>query len=84
MTKVRVFVMPKRGILDPQGKAVQHGLHALGFDEVGEVRVGKMIELELEKGDAGAIEERVRAMCAKLLANEVIEDFQIEVRGAEG
>jgi len=84
MTRVRVFVTPKRGILDPQGKAVEHGLHALGFGEVEEVRVGKMIELRLGEGDAATVEARVRAMCTKLLANEVIEDFSVEVRSAEG
>ena len=84
MTRVRVFVTPKRGILDPQGKAVEHGLHALGFAEVEEVRVGKVIELKLGDGDPAAAEARVRAMCSQLLANEVIEDFQVEVRGAEG
>jgi phosphoribosylformylglycinamidine synthase len=84
MTRVRVFVTPKRGILDPQGKAVEHGLHALGFPEVSEVRVGKVIELRLDARDAAAAEARVRAMCTQLLANEVIEDFQVEVRGVEG
>jgi phosphoribosylformylglycinamidine synthase len=84
MTRVRVFVTPKRGILDPQGKAVEHGLHALGFKEVEEVRVGKMIELRLGEDDAATAEARVRAMCTKLLANEVIEDFQVEVRSTEG
>jgi len=84
MTRVRVFVTPKRGILDPQGKAVEFSLHALGFPEVEEVRVGKMIELRLGQGDPAAAEARVRAMCTQLLANEVIEDFQVEVRSSEG
>jgi len=84
MTRVRVFVTPKRGILDPQGKAVAHGLHALGFGEVEDVRVGKMIELQLGESDPATAEARVRAMCTKLLANEVIEDFQVEVRSSEG
>jgi phosphoribosylformylglycinamidine synthase PurS subunit len=75
----RVYVTPKKGILDPQGKAVQHALHALGFGEVGEVRVGKFIELSLRPGTSGTAEQRVREMCERLLANGVIEDFRIEV-----
>ena len=77
----RVYVTPKKGILDPQGKAVQHSLHALGFGEVGDVRVGKYIELSLRSGTPGAAEQRVREMCERLLANGVIEDFRIEVAG---
>jgi len=74
----RVYVTPKRGILDPQGKAVQHSLHALGFAEVQDVKVGKYIELRLR--DAGVQSEaRVRAMCERLLANGVIEDFRFEL-----
>jgi phosphoribosylformylglycinamidine synthase len=75
----RVFVTPKRGILDPQGKAVQHSLHALGFGEVADVRVGRYIELSLRPGSSGAGADRVREMCEQLLANGVIEDFRIEV-----
>src|SRR5439155_5399118 len=74
----RVYVTPKRGILDPQGKAVQHSLHALGFAEVQDVKVGKYIELRLRDGGAEA-ETRVRAMCERLLANGVIEDFRVEL-----
>ena len=74
----RVFVTPKRGILDPQGKAVQHSLHALGFGEVEDVRVGRYIELRLRQAGEGAT-ARVRAMCERLLANGVIEDFRFEI-----
>lgn len=80
----RVFVTPKRGILDPQGKAVQQSLHALGFDEVGDVRVGKYIELRLRDGGADAARTRVTAMCERLLANGVIEDFRVEVSEERG
>ncbi len=73
----RVYVTPKRGILDPQGKAVEHSLHALGFGEVQDVKVGKYIEVRLR--DAGEAEIRVRAMCERLLANGVIEDFRFEL-----
>jgi phosphoribosylformylglycinamidine synthase PurS subunit len=79
----RVYVTPKRGILDPQGKAVQHSLHALGFCEVLDVKVGKYIELELRDLTPTAASARVREMCERLLANGVIEDFRVEV-GKEG
>ena len=79
--RARVYVTPKRGILDPQGKAVQQSLHALGFTEVGEVRVGKFIELMLRDVAPPQAEERVRSMCERLLANGVIEDFRVEVAG---
>ena len=75
----RVFVTPKRSILDPQGKAVQHSLHVLGFGEVQEVRVGKYIELKLADAAPAAATARVREMCERLLANGVIEDFRIEL-----
>ncbi len=80
----RVFITPKRGILDPQGKAVQHSLHALGFGEVGEVRVGKYIEVKVREDRRDAAEIRVREMCERLLANGVIEDFRVEVTEARG
>lgn len=75
----RVYVTPKRGILDPQGKAVQHSLHALGFPEVGDVRVGKYIEIRLRDVTRESAAERVREMCERLLANGVIEDFRVEL-----
>jgi len=74
--KARVHVMLKQGVLDPQGEAVRHALGALGFDGVNGVRQGKVIELDLE---AGASEDTVRDMCEKLLANTVIESYQIEM-----
>jgi phosphoribosylformylglycinamidine synthase len=75
----RVYVTPKRGILDPQGKAVQGSLHALGFGEVQDVKVGKYIELRLRDVAVDAATARVREMCEKLLANGVIEDFRFEL-----
>jgi len=75
----RVTVTPKRGILDPQGKAVQQSLHVLGFPEVAEVRVGKYVELRLRDVDRAAASARVQAMCEQLLANGVIEDFHVEI-----
>jgi phosphoribosylformylglycinamidine synthase len=75
-TKVLVHVMLKNGVLDPQGKAIGQALHGMGFDEVGTVRQGKVIELEL---DGPADEARLKDMCEKLLANPVIEDYRIDV-----
>jgi phosphoribosylformylglycinamidine synthase subunit PurS len=70
--KARVLIRPKEGILDPQGKAVERALPALGFEDVSHVRVGRMVELEA--GDEG----EVAALTEKLLANPLIEDFEIE------
>ena len=75
----RVYVTPKRGILDPQGKAVQNSLHTLGFGEVQDVKVGKYIELRLKDAALDAAGARVREMCERLLANGVIEDFRVEL-----
>ncbi len=74
--KVRVHVMLKDGVLDPQGEAVRHALGALGFDGVGSVRQGKVIEMDLADGTP---ESTVAEMCEKLLANTVIESYRIEV-----
>jgi phosphoribosylformylglycinamidine synthase len=75
----KVYVTPKRGVLDPQGKAVEHALRALGFGEVGDVRIGKYMEIRLDDGSREEASARVREMCEKLLANQVIEDFRFEV-----
>ena len=80
----RIYVTPRADVLDPQGKAVGSALHALGFDEVGDVRVGRYLEVELESGDPAAMKERLHAMCDKLLANPVVEDFRFEVDGISG
>ena len=76
--KARVHVSLKSGVLDPQGKAIGNALASLGFTGIGEVRQGKLIELELEETDAARARERVEAMCRELLANPVIEDYAIE------
>ena len=81
MTNVRVYVTLRRSVLDPQGEAVREALGALGFGGVGEVRVGKFIELQLED-DGSPVAPRVEQMCAQLLANPVIEDYRIEVVGS--
>ena len=77
--KVRVQVMLRSGVLDPQGKAIGNALAALGFAGIGEVRQGKLIELELAETDPDRTHERVEAMCKQLLANPVIEDYAIEI-----
>ena len=73
--KARVYVTLKNGVLDPQGKAIHHALEGLGFAGVNDVRAGKLIELDLAESVA---DEDIEAMCRKLLANTVIENFKIE------
>ena len=73
--KVRVYVTLKKGVLDPQGKAIHHALEGLGFSGINDVRAGKLIELELDDGGGDA---QVEEMCRKLLANMVIENYRIE------
>ena len=77
--KARVHVTLKPGVLDPQGEAVRHALGSLGFDGVGDVRIGKVIEVELDGADPATAEGRVREMCEKLLANTVIENYAVEI-----
>lgn len=75
--RIIVEVMPKEGILDPQGKAVQQALHQLGYGEVREVRVGKRIELEVDAGDPAEAVRSAEQMADTLLANENIERYQV-------
>jgi phosphoribosylformylglycinamidine synthase subunit PurS len=77
--RARVHVTLKRGVLDPQGEAVRHALGTLGFDGVGEVRVGKVIEIELAGSDPEAARAQVGEMCEKLLANTIIENYDVEI-----
>ncbi len=77
--KARVHVTLKPGVLDPQGKAIAGALASLGFDGVGEVRQGKVIDLEIEGADRAEARSRVEAMCQQLLANTVIEDYAIDL-----
>jgi phosphoribosylformylglycinamidine synthase PurS subunit len=79
--KARVVVTLKRSVLDPQGQAVGRALGSLGFVEVQGVRLGKIIELELDESDPRRARERLSAMCEKLLANTVIEEYRIEEPG---
>jgi phosphoribosylformylglycinamidine synthase len=78
--KIRVYITLKNGVLDPQGKAIHHALEGLGFKGVRDVRAGKLIELDLEDGVS---EADVDAMCRKLLANTVIENYRIEQGAAK-
>ncbi len=77
--KARVTVTLKNGVLDPQGKAIVGALGSLGFDGVGSVRQGKVFDIELDTDDKTAAQTRLKAMCEKLLANTVIEDYSVEL-----
>lgn len=77
--KARVYVMPKAGVLDPQGKAISHALEGLGFPGVNDVRAGKVIELDLAETDAAKAKAAAEDMARKLLANTVIESFRVEI-----
>lgn len=78
--RVKVFVRLKEGVLDPQGKAICNALNALGFKNVSEVKVGKLIELKI-KGSNKGLKEDIAQMCKKLLANPVIENYSFEIEG---
>lgn len=77
--QVHVRVMPRAGLLDPQGQAVEHALTSLGFGGAGGVRIGRAIELTVEADSPGDAERRTRDMCDRLLANPVTEDYTLEV-----
>ena len=77
--KARVHIMLKNGVLDPQGEAVRHALGSMGFEGVEGVRQGKVIELELSETDAARAEAEVNRMCEALLANTVIERYEVEL-----
>jgi len=77
--KARVFVTLKSGVLDPQGKAISHALSGLGFSGIRDVRQGKVIEIDLAEQSETKARESVKQMCEKLLANTVIETYEIEL-----
>lgn len=79
MLKATVYVTIKKSVLDPQGVAVQGALHSVGFQEVESLRIGKYIELTLDTNDREEAANRLKAMCEKLLANTVIEDYRYEL-----
>ncbi|RTM05373.1 MAG: phosphoribosylformylglycinamidine synthase subunit PurS [Hyphomicrobiales bacterium] len=77
--KARITVTLKNGVLDPQGKAIEHALSGLGFDGVGQVRQGKVFDIELTGTDKAKAEADLKAMCDKLLANTVIENYSVAI-----
>lgn len=76
---VKIYVTLREGILDPQGKAVLHSLHTLGYNSVEDVRIGRYIEINMDNTPADEIDIKIKQMCSKLLANPIIEDFRYEV-----
>jgi phosphoribosylformylglycinamidine synthase PurS subunit len=82
--KARIIVYPRPEVLDPQGKAVHQALCRVGFDEVSEVRVGKSFDLEVAARNTAEARERLEAMCQRLLANRVMERYEIEVGAGDG
>ena len=81
--KATIYISLKNGVLDPQGKAIENALGQLGFNGIDNVRQGKMIELDLADIDASEAHKRLQEMCEKLLANTVIENFDIRLNDAE-
>lgn len=79
MIKARITVTLKNGVLDPQGKAIEHALSGLGFDGVDQVRQGKVFDVELAGSDKAKAEADLKAMCEKLLANTVIENYSVQI-----
>ncbi|MBA5867159.1 MAG: phosphoribosylformylglycinamidine synthase subunit PurS [Nitrospira sp. CR1.3] len=77
--KAKVHVTLKQGILDPQGKAIEHALDSLGFKNAANVRVGKYMELDIDEKDRAKAEAEVKKMCEKLLANTIIEEYRYEL-----
>ena len=77
--KAKIHVTLKQGILDPQGKAIEHALDSLGFKNAANVRVGKYMELDLDQIDRAKAETEVKSMCEKLLANTIIEEYRYEL-----
>ncbi|MBX7136724.1 MAG: phosphoribosylformylglycinamidine synthase subunit PurS [Oligoflexia bacterium] len=75
--RMQVLVRLKSGVLDVQGKAVEHALASIGFQDISEVRVGRLVELEVEAGDEAAARQRVIEICEKLLVNSIIENFEL-------
>lgn len=77
--RIEIRIAPRAGLLDPEGKAIQHALESLEFDGVGDVRVGRLLRFNLRAESPDAAREKAEAMCRKLLANPVTEDYEIEV-----
>lgn len=79
--KAKIHVTLKQGILDPQGKAIEHAMEALGFKSASNVRVGKYMEFDVQETDKAKADQSVRAICEKLLANTIIEEYRYELSG---
>ena len=79
--KAKIYVTPKKAVLDPQGKAVANALHSLGYAAVKEVRIGKYMEVELDGADNAAVQKQLDEMCLRILSNPVIEDYRFELEG---
>ena len=79
MTKAKIYVTFKEGILDPQGATVAKALKNMGFENVRDVKIGKLIEIKFNGGSEEEVEESIKSMCDKLLANPVIEDYRFEL-----
>ena len=77
--KAKIIVMPKKTVLDPQGKTVKHTLESIHFKGIKDVRIGKFMEIELEGGDKAALQKKMDEACHKLLSNPVIEDYTFEI-----
>lgn len=77
--RAKIYVTLKREVLDPQGDAVRRALGTLGFEGVRDVRIGKLVEIDVDRGDRDGVQRDVRTMCEKLLANAVIEDFRFDL-----
>ena len=77
--RAKVYVTPRGSVLDPQGKAVSGALHSLGYGEIEDVRIGKLVEVRLSETDPRTARTRLDEMCRKLLANPIIEDYRIEI-----
>ena len=77
--RAKVYVTPRKSVLDPQGKAVSGALHSLGYSEVEDVRIGKFMEVRLTQTDRAAAGARLEEMCKRLLANTTIEDYRFEI-----
>jgi phosphoribosylformylglycinamidine synthase len=82
--RVRVLIRPKEGILDPQGQAVERALPALGYDGVSKVHVGRLVELDVSGSNEAEVGARVEEMCERLLANPLIESYEVESIPGEG
>ena len=80
LMKAKIIVMPKKTVLDPQGKTVKHALESMHFTGIKDVRIGKFMEIELEGGNKAELQKQIDEACHKLLSNPVIEDYEFEIQ----